>query len=191
MTNMTKQLGIKSKLVKLAAPIALACAFSVSAAPAATNSAPAKPQVSAQVQQAAQRVGQIQQEQELATIRNKTLKANPKLVKDIKAYETAFNNKAKALGYHPDQELKRLREIQTKARDQKTTDAQRKDLAKEFASIQKKLIKQRQTIMSDPAISKMEQQLEKNTITAMKKQDPKTDKLLKELDSLMAKFKRS
>jgi len=37
----------------------------------------------------------------------------------------------------------------------------------------------------------MEQQLEKNTITAMKKQDPKTDKLLKELDSLMAKFKRS
>ncbi|EPT9249672.1 hypothetical protein ACVTNF_001839 [Photobacterium damselae] len=189
MTNMTKQPGIKSKLVKLAAPIALACAFSVSAAPAATNSAPAKPQVSAQVQQAAQRVGQIQQE--LATIRNKTLKANPKLVKDIKTYETAFDNKAKALGYHPDQELKRLREIQTKARDQKTTDAQRKDLAKEFASIQKKLIKQRQTIMSDPAISKMEQQLEKNTITAMKKQDPKTDKLLKELDSLMAKFKRS
>ncbi|HIF9179986.1 TPA: hypothetical protein ACX6QL_003934 [Photobacterium damselae] len=189
MTNMTKQPGIKSKLVKLAAPIALACAFSVSAAPAATNSAPEKPQISAQVQQAAQRVGQIQQE--LATIRNKTLKANPKLVKDIKAYETAFDNKAKALGYHPDQELKRLREIQTKARDQKTTDAQRKDLAKEFASIQQKLIKQRQTIMSDPAISKMEQQLEKNTITAMKKQDPKTDKLLKELDSLMAKFKRS
>jgi len=59
-------------------------------------------------------------QQELATIRNKTLKANPKLVKDIKAYETAFDNKAKALGYHPDQELKRLREIQTKARDQKT-----------------------------------------------------------------------
>ncbi len=94
----TKASSLKSKLLKAAVPLALACAFTAAPAMAKETAVvpAAAPQITAQQQNIANRIGVIQQE--LAGIRHQTLQSHPELVKELKAYETAFNNKVKEKG---------------------------------------------------------------------------------------------
>ncbi|GAA04310.1 hypothetical protein [Photobacterium leiognathi] len=187
----SKTSSLKTKLLKAAVPLALACAFTAAPAMAktATTVPAAAPQITAEQQHIAQRIGAIQQE--LAGIRSQTLQAHPELVKELKAYETAFNNKVKAMGYQPEKLIKRAQEIQLEARKEGLSNAKRTELVKEFAGIRTELAKQQRTILSDPAISKQDKQVQQDVITAMKKQDPKASKLLAELDGLVKQFKKS
>ncbi|MCG3863304.1 MULTISPECIES: hypothetical protein [unclassified Photobacterium] len=185
----TKTSSLKSKLLKAAVPLALACAFTAAPAMAKETAVvpAAAPQITAQQQNIANRIGMIQQE--LAGIRHQTLQSHPELVKELKAYETAFNNKVKAKGYNPEKLIKRAQEIQLEARKEGLSNAKRTELVKEFTNIRMELAKQQKSILSDPAISKQDKQVQKDVLTAMKKQDPKAEKLLTELDSLVKQFK--
>ncbi|WP_305370843.1 hypothetical protein [Photobacterium leiognathi] len=95
------------------------------------------------------------------------------------------------MGYQPEKLIKRAQEIQLEARKEGLSNAKRTELVKEFAGIRTELAKQQRTILSDPAISKQDKQVQQDVITAMKKQDPKASKLLAELDGLVKQFKKS
>lgn len=189
----TKTSSLKTKLLKLAAPVALACAFAAVPTMAMAKDAPttvpmASHQITAAQQQVASEIGKVQQE--LAAIRVKTLKANPQLITEMKAYETAFNNKVKALGYHPEKLIKRAQEIQVEATKKDISNDTRTSLVKEFTTIRTTLEKQQRSILNDPAISKQDKQVQDDVISAMKKQDSKTADLLKQLDKLVMQFKK-
>ncbi|MEC6881607.1 hypothetical protein [Photobacterium piscicola] len=186
----TKTSNLKTKLLKLAAPVALACAFAAAPTVAMAQDAPnasvvASQKITAEQQHVAAEIGKIQQE--LAAIRVKTLKANPQLITEMKAYETAFNNKIKALGYQPEKLIKRAQEIQIEATKKDISNDTRTDLIKEFTTIRTTLEKQQRTILNDPAISK---QVQDDVINAMKKVDSKTTNLLKQLDQLVMQFRK-
>jgi hypothetical protein len=138
-------------------------------------------------QKLANRIGVIQQE--LADIRAQTMQSNPALVEQVKTFETTFETKAKEVDYQPEAFLKRAQEIQQQVRDENTTDEQRAELIKTFAKEKQALAKQRESIMADPELSKLEISLQKDTLAAMKKHDPKTETLLKELDTLFTQFR--
>lgn len=184
----TQPSRLASKLLKAAAPLALACVFAATPALAKeATTVKASAQISAEQQNIANRIGAIQQE--LANIRKQTLQAQPELVKKLKAYETAFNDKVKALGYQPEKLIKRAQEIQLEARKDGLSNAKRTELIKEFAGIRSTLAKQQQTILSDPTISKQDKKVQQDVLSAMKKQNPKSEKLLTELNNLINKFK--
>ncbi|MEC6831479.1 hypothetical protein [Photobacterium toruni] len=189
----TKTSNLKTKLLKLAAPIALACAFAAAPTVAMAQDAPnasmmASQKITAEQQHVASEIGKIQQE--LAAIRVKTLKANPQLITEMKAYETAFNNKVKALGYQPEKLIKRAQEIQVEAAKKDISNDTRTDLIKEFTTIRTTLEKQQRTILNDPAISKQDKKVQDDVINAMKKVDSKTTDLLKQLDQLVMQFRK-
>ncbi|CAG19904.1 hypothetical protein [Photobacterium profundum] len=138
-------------------------------------------------QKLANRIGTIQQE--LSEIRAQTMQSNPVLVEQVKTFEAAFEKKAKEVNYQPEAFLKTAQEIQQQVRDENTTDEQRAELIKSFAKEKQALAKQRESIMADPELSKLEIALQKDTLSAMKKQDPKTETLLKELDTLFTQFR--
>ena len=190
----TKTSSLKTKLLKLAAPVALACAFAAAPTMAMAKDAPttvpmaSSHQITAEQQHVAGEIGKIQQE--LAAIRVKTLKANPQLITEMKAYETAFNNKVKTLGYQPEKLIKRAQEIQLEATKKDISNDTRTDLIKEFTTIRTTLETQQRTILNDPAISKQDKQVQDDVINAMKKQDSKTGDLLKQLDQLVMQFKK-
>ncbi|PSW32652.1 hypothetical protein C9J21_11595 [Photobacterium phosphoreum] len=189
----TKTSSLKTKLLKLAAPVALACAFAAAPTMAMAKDAPttvpmSSHQITAAQQQVASEIGKVQQE--LAAIRVKTLKANPQLITEMKAYETAFNNKVKTLGYQPEKLIKRAQEIQVEATKKDISNDTRTDLIKEFTTIRTTLETQQRTILNDPAISKQDKQVQDDVINAMKKQDSKTADLLKQLDQLVMQFKK-
>ncbi|MEC6823025.1 hypothetical protein VXS02_06200 [Photobacterium piscicola] len=189
----TKTSNLKTKLLKLAAPVALACAFAAAPTVAMAQDAPnasvvASQKITAEQQHVAAEIGKIQQE--LAAIRVKTLKANPQLITEMKAYETAFNNKIKALGYQPEKLIKRAQEIQIEATKKDISNDTRTDLIKEFTTIRTTLEKQQRTILNDPAISKQDKQVQDDVINAMKKVDSKTTNLLKQLDQLVMQFRK-
>lgn len=189
----TKTSNLKTKLLKLAAPIALACAFAAAPTVAMAQDAPnasmmASQKITAEQQHVASEIGKIQQE--LAAIRVKTLKANPQLITEMKAYETAFNNKVKALGYQPEKLIKRAQEIQVEAAKKDISNDTRTDLIKEFTTIRTTLEKQQRTILNDPAISKQDKKVQDDVINAMKKVNSKTTDLLKQLDQLVMQFRK-
>ncbi|MEC6796935.1 MULTISPECIES: hypothetical protein [Photobacterium] len=189
----TKTSNLKTKLLKLAAPVALACAFAAAPTVAMAQDAPnasvvASQKITAEQQHVAAEIGKIQQE--LAAIRVKTLKANPQLITEMKAYETAFNNKVKAMGYQPEKLIKRAQEIQVEATKKDISNDKRTELIKEFTTIRTTLEKQQRSILNDPAISKQDKQVQDDVIDAMKKQDSKTTDLLKQLDQLVMQFKK-
>ncbi|SKA33228.1 hypothetical protein [Photobacterium toruni] len=189
----TKTSNLKTKLLKLAAPIALACVFAAAPTVAMAQDAPnasmmASQKITAEQQHVASEIGKIQQE--LAAIRVKTLKANPQLITEMKAYETAFNNKVKALGYQPEKLIKRAQEIQVEAAKKDISNDTRTDLIKEFTTIRTTLEKQQRTILNDPAISKQDKKVQDDVINAMKKVDSKTTDLLKQLDQLVMQFRK-
>ena len=189
----TKTSSLKTKFLKLAVPVALACAFAAAPTVAMAKDAPnasmvASQKITAEQQHVAGEIGKIQQE--LAAIRVKTLKANPQLITEMKAYETAFNNKVKALGYQPEKLIKRAQEIQIEATKKDISNDKRTALIKEFTTIRTTLEKQQRSILNDPAISKQDKQVQDDVINAMKKQDSKTTDLLKQLDQLVMQFKK-
>ena len=108
----------------------------------------------------------------------------------MKAYETAFNNKVKTLGYQPEKLIKRAQEIQVEATKKDISNDTRTNLIKEFTTIRTTLETQQRTILNDPAISKQDKQVQDDVINAMKKQDSKTADLLKQLDQLVMQFKK-
>ncbi|MGF1687032.1 hypothetical protein L4C36_10090 [Photobacterium japonica] len=153
-------------------------AETVTPAPTATELAQAQAKKAA-----VHKINAIQRD--LTSIRQQALKSHPELVKQAKALETTYKQKAEDIGYNPDAFVAKAETLQEQLRATNMPEEERNALVKEFAAAKQQLAKQRQTLITDPTLVTLQQNLQHDTLAAMKASDPKTDELLNELKHLL------
>ncbi|WP_064603334.1 hypothetical protein [Photobacterium sp. J15] len=129
------------------------------------------------------RINAIQRD--LTSIRQQTLQANPELITQSKELEAKFEQKAKEVGYEPDEFINKAQEIQELVKDSSLTEKERSELIKEFTAAKQKMAEQRQAIIADKELMTMQEQLQQDMMMAMQEQDPNTEKLVDELNRLI------
>ncbi|PSW21328.1 hypothetical protein C9I98_05150 [Photobacterium sanctipauli] len=168
------------KFAKYSLPLMLVAMFAL--APKA-NASDAATETVANQQETTHRINSIQRD--LTSIRQQTLQSNPDLVEQAKAFETAYQKKAEEIGYDPNAFITKAQEIQTKVRDEATSEEERSKLIQEFADAKKAMAMQRESILADEELMAMQEKLQKDTFAAMKEQNPDTEKLVTELNELL------
>lgn len=129
------------------------------------------------------RINAIQRD--LTSIRQQTLQAKPELAQQAKELESEFQKKADEVGYEPEVFLAKAQEIQEQVKDTSISEEERSELIKEFAAAKQKMAEQRQAIIADKDLMAMQNKLQEDTLVAMKAQDPKTEQLVEELNTLV------
>ncbi|PSU34313.1 hypothetical protein [Photobacterium lutimaris] len=167
-------------LLKYALPLMLVTMFAFSPASKASDVAT---DTVANQKEATYRINAIQRD--LTSIRQQTLQSNPGLVEQAKAFEAAYQEKAKEVGYNPDEFISQAQEIQNKVRNAETSEEEREALIKEFAAAKRQLAEQRESILSDATLMAMQEKLQADTFAAMKTSNPETENLMKELNTLL------
>ncbi|GHA36175.1 hypothetical protein ACFFLZ_23075 [Photobacterium aphoticum] len=124
-------------------------------------------------------------QRDLTSIRQQALKQHPELVKQAKALETTYKQKAEEIGYNPDAFVAKAEALQKELRKTNMPEEERNKLVKEFAAAKQQLAHQRQVLISDPTLVSLQKSLQQDTIAAMKASDPKTEALLTELQQLI------
>lgn len=131
------------------------------------------------------------QSQKLEEIHEKTIKNNPELKKEQKQYRDMVQSAIKNEGY--DVESGRA-ELQSLSKDLQSGDMskdKREQAMQKFQSERKKMTKARRQAMNKPAIKKAQKKLQSHTMAAMKKQNSKTDNLVKSLREIQKKMRNS
>jgi len=165
---------------KVSAALKAAAVASLILAPAAAfgQQAPAPPQP----QGPAQEAQAIQQR--LQSIQQKALEENPELQQMQKDYEASVEKAMKEKGANPDEDIERLREIQSKAADQELSDEERQALVGEFQKIRQKLMQAEQQAMQSAEVASKREELQEAVVDAMVEEDPETEKLLEKQEKL-------
>ncbi|AJR08937.1 hypothetical protein C9J03_06135 [Photobacterium gaetbulicola] len=179
-TRTQQQANTVLNLMKYALPLMLVTLFAFSPASKASDAAT---DTVANQKEVTHRINAIQRD--LASIRQQTLQANPELIEQAKAFETAYQAKAKEIGYNPDEFINQAQEIQDKVRNAETSEEEREALIKEFAAAKRQLAEQRESLLADESLMAMQEKLQSDTYAAMKAFDPKTERLVDELNTLL------
>ncbi|MEJ2763706.1 hypothetical protein VV869_06950 [Photobacterium sp. MCCC 1A19761] len=130
-----------------------------------------------------ERINAIQRD--LTSIRQQAMQSNPELAAQAKQLEQAFEQKAKDIGYDPEAFVTQAQEIQTKIQTEQLSKEERSELIQSFIDAKNKMAEQRQQMISDKQLMGMQEKLQQETLIAMKDQDPNTEALVKELNTLV------
>ncbi|MDV5169045.1 hypothetical protein [Photobacterium rosenbergii] len=179
-TRTLQQSNSVFNLMKYALPLMLVTLFAFSPASKASDAAT---DTVANQKEVTHRINAIQRD--LTSIRQQTLQANPELIEQAKAFEAAYKEKAKEIGYNPDEFVSQAQEIQDKVRNAETSEEEREALIKEFAAAKRQLAEQRESILADEKLMAMQEKLQADTFAAMKSTNPETETLIQELNSLL------
>lgn len=114
----------------------------------------------------------------LNKIQAATLKAHPELVKQMTSFENLVAATMKKNGFDSKKEITELQSLQAKLRDKNTPKDQQQALVMKFQSKVMALRKAQYEALQDKKVQKARQELGDAVVGAMKKQDPKTGKLL-------------
>lgn len=175
--------ALTRKAMKLSLPVMLAAFFTLTQPVQASETTDNVASQAAATKATTQRINAIQRD--LTSIRQQALKANPELVEQAKAFESAYKEKAQEIGYNPEEFIAQAQELQVKIRDEGLSEQERSDLLHEFAKAKQTLAKQRQTLLEDESLMALQNELQNNTLTAMKNHNPKTEELVSELNQLI------
>ncbi|MEJ2685878.1 MAG: hypothetical protein P8124_01480 [Gammaproteobacteria bacterium] len=118
-------------------------------------------------------------EQQLAHIQSKTLKDHPELLKKQKHFMALMTKEMKSNGHDPKKDMADLRSLEGKLRSKSTSGADRQKLTKQFEQKLTAFQKARAEAMKSPKLQKARANLSNAVLTAMKKENPKTDDLLR------------
>lgn len=175
--------ALTRKAMKLSLPVMLAALFTLTQPVQASETTDNVASQAAATKATTQRINAIQRD--LTSIRQQALKANPELVEQAKAFESAYKKKAQEIGYNPEEFIAQAQELQVKIRDEGLSEQERSDLLHDFAKAKQTLAKQRQTLLEDESLMALQNELQNNTLTAMKNHNPKTEELVSELNQLI------
>ncbi|MBV1843595.1 hypothetical protein [Photobacterium ganghwense] len=175
--------ALTRKAMKLSLPVMLAALFTLTQPVQASETTDNVASQAAATKATTQRINAIQRD--LTSIRQQALKANPELVEQAKAFESAYKEKAQEIGYNPEEFIAQAQELQVKIRDEGLSEQERSDLLHDFAKAKQTLAKQRQTLLEDESLMALQNELQNNTLTAMKNHNPKTEELVSELNQLI------
>ncbi|MCW8327777.1 hypothetical protein MD588_03070 [Photobacterium sp. SDRW27] len=179
-SQVKQQPSLKNWFIKMSLPLALLSMMLLG--PQANASGIATDSIANQ-KETVNRINAIQRD--LTSIRQQTLQANPELAEQSKELEAKFQQKAEEVGYDPETFITKAQEIQEQVKDTSLSEEQRSELIKEFAAAKQKMAEQRQAIISDKELMAMQEKLQQETMVAMKAHDPKTEKLVEELNTLV------
>jgi hypothetical protein len=133
-------------------------------------------------------VEMMQIQRQLGQIQDKTMKAHPELQKQQEQFADMLKTKMKKNGHSPDKEMADLRGLVKQLQDKSTPDDKRRKLALEFQQKRQAFEKAQEQAMEDKDVQQARGQLMTAIITAMKKDDPKTQGLIKQLDQKRAEL---
>jgi len=145
---------------------------------------------SADQQQAQQLMQQYRQKaSQLQQIHKKTIAANPELAAEQEKFEKQVRKAVQDQGYDVDKGQQRVEEMAQKLQSGDLSDSERKAVMKDFQAERQQMVKARDAALQKPDIQAAGKKLQSDTLTAMKKQDSKTDQLLTDMDSLRTKLR--
>lgn len=121
-------------------------------------------------------------EQQLAHIQSKTLKDHPELLKKQKHFMAMMTAEMKRHGHDPKKDMTDLRNLEGKLRSKSTSDADRQKLTKQFEQKLTAFQQARAEAMKSPKLQKARANLSNAVVTAMQKEDPKTNDLLRQVN---------
>lgn len=122
--------------------------------------------------------------QQLNKIRQETMKAEPELQNQQKTYQSLLFKTMKEQGNDPDPVLTRMHEIEEQFQGQDLAEDKRQQLMIEYQQKNAQLRKAGQDAMQDKGVRQAAEDLSQATVVAMRKQDPKVETLLQEMDQL-------
>lgn len=130
----------------------------------------------------------MQTRSQLNKIQQAAFKAHPELQKQQKSFGDLLTRTMKKNGYDAKKEIAKLKSLRTSLQDKKTPQTKKRELAQQFQAKVIKLNKARSKALKDKKVSKAQHSLQKAVLTAMRKQDPNTDKLIAMLQSKQQKL---
>lgn len=151
----------------------------------AANAQPDQEQMKAMLQ-TRQHLDQV--EQQLSKIQEETMSAHPELQKKQDEFKALLMSTMRDKGYKPQEDMKRLGELRQKLRSRGLQAKERNDLIAEFQQKSSRLRKAQEEAFADAKVKKAQKDLQDAVVAAMKKKDPNTSKLLKEMDEAKAKL---
>ncbi|ADJ27083.1 hypothetical protein [Nitrosococcus watsonii] len=122
--------------------------------------------------------------QQLDEIRQETLKTTPELQEQQEEYQSLLFKTMKEQGSDPDPALARMREIEGQVQNEDLPEDERKQFIMEYQQKDAQLQQASRDAMQDEKVRKMAESLSQDTVAAMRKQDPKTEELLQEMEQL-------
>lgn len=123
-----------------------------------------------------------QVEQQLSKIQHEAMSGNAALQKKQNAFESLLMSTMRDKGYKPQEDMKRLNALREKLRSGGLKPKERSGLIAEFQQKSMRLRKAQAEAFADAKVKKAQQDLQDAVVAAMKKKDPNTSKLLKQMD---------
>lgn len=125
----------------------------------------------------------IQDRNELVKIRQATFKKHPELIKQQKDYAASIMTEMTRKGYAPQKHITELRALQAKLHSGKVKGAKRQALERKFLTGLESFRKNEQKVLATPKLQAMQEKFKDAVLAAMRKENPKTDALLKDMDA--------
>lgn len=132
-----------------------------------------------------------QDAKKLKQIHDKAVQKNPELAKEQKQFQDKVRDEIKNQGYDLDSGQERMQSIAKKLQSKDLNDKQRKQAMQKFQKERGQMMKARSAALSQPEVKKSGEQLQDDTISAMKKQNPKTKELIAEMKNLRKQMQQS
>lgn len=127
---------------------------------------------------------------QLGQIERKAVAGDAKLQAEGKHFSEHMIKAMQMIGYTPKADGKKMAAIQKALSGGNLSKQERAAKIKEFQSLRARMMEAQRGVMQDKSLQKERRKLSQDTMLAMKKQDPRTDKLLKRLNEIGRKLSR-
>lgn len=160
-------------------------AMAQTAAQDETEPQPAKtltPEQKQQVEEFHQTRAELEQiEKKLEQIQKQTLETRPDLQQRQSEFSSLVEANMKSNDYNPKQELADLEELQDQLEGDKVSEDQRQELMGQLQQKWTGLQKAQQEALQNPEVKQAHQQLVQDITSAMKEENPETEKLIQQM----------
>lgn len=127
----------------------------------------------AQLQQLTQQLGEIQKQ---------AMDHHPELKKQQEDFRKLMISKMQANGHSPEQAIGHLKTLQTKLQDKNIDPKKRQAMISDFRNTSMELEQAQREVMQDKDVQKARKSLTEAVLTAMRNEDPRTDKLISQVN---------
>ena len=171
-------------------------ALVIGSAQAAENAAkPSKPAMSEsdikaraqEFRQAQTRMRELQQK--LQVIQQEAVKADSDLQKERQDLQNMLVDTMKKQGFDPMKSMNRMQQLRQKMQGKDLSTKDKRELATKYRAEQQQFVAARKKAFGDKKVDKARESYKNKLLAAMKKVEPKTDDMLKELAQIEAKLR--
>ncbi len=140
-----------------------------------------------EVQQTIQKINNLQKN--LKSIQDKVLEANPDLQEQKEELEAMIDEKMEQNLSQEGVDQNRMQQIRSKLSEKDLGNQKQQELQQEYQQQMQSYRKARMKTMQDEEVHKQREDLVQKIVAEMKEEDPKTEEMLQELQSLNEKMK--